>query len=492
MANGHGRFIEANGEVYVGEWLDDMRFGKGVHYYSNGQVEYDGDWRSDVYNGFGTLYYESGDKYVGEWLNEERHGKGILYYHSGDRYEGSWKQDMANGLGNFIEANGKVYTGQWKDDKRHGYGTCYYANGKKEYEGEWKNDCYHGQGTIYYENNDKFNGGWKNDEKHGFGIFWYACGNRYQGEWKNDVWHGRGVLFYASGDKYDGEWRNGMANGYGIFTSIDGEVYKGQWRDDQRHGFGALYGSENQLLYSGQWIADEQVPDAEVPMGTYNPLDMDDLDSLLHGSSQESEELSASEDDDDESTAPTPQAILRRSRGNSRATTAPMARPSSGNRTGRQGRATNAPVPRGGMSAPQAMSAPSPTSSVVSSAHSDDADGDDPEVEMMDITTWLKRQNLEKYAPIFVREDIDVSTLASLKEEDLEKIGVTQVGARKKIMAAIGGNETQMCVICMDIPRSIVLDPCGHMSMCTACSRKVKRCPICRTKVHKTILVFQS
>ena len=42
-----------------------------------------------------------------------------------------------------------------------------------------------------------------------------------------------------------------------------------------------------------------------------------------------------------------------------------------------------------------------------------------------------------RYAANFQKEDIDVSVLRELKEEDLEKIGVTSIGARKKILNAV-------------------------------------------------------
>ena len=38
----------------------------------------------------------------------------------------------------------------------------------------------------------------------------------------------------------------------------------------------------------------------------------------------------------------------------------------------------------------------------------------------------------------------------------------------------------------------MVLDPCGHLAMCNACAKRVRHCPICRSTVTKTILVYQS
>jgi SAM domain (Sterile alpha motif) len=53
------------------------------------------------------------------------------------------------------------------------------------------------------------------------------------------------------------------------------------------------------------------------------------------------------------------------------------------------------------------------------------------------ITEWLAKIGLERYAPAFVDNDIDVSVLRHLTDTDLEKIGVS-LGHRRKILAAIG------------------------------------------------------
>ena len=63
---------------------------------------------------------------------------------------------------------------------------------------------------------------------------------------------------------------------------------------------------------------------------------------------------------------------------------------------------------------------------------------------MQQITEWLAKIGLERYAPAFVENDIDVSVLRYLTDADLEKIGVS-LGHRRKLLAAIaelGGAET--------------------------------------------------
>jgi SAM domain (Sterile alpha motif)/Adenylate and Guanylate cyclase catalytic domain len=52
------------------------------------------------------------------------------------------------------------------------------------------------------------------------------------------------------------------------------------------------------------------------------------------------------------------------------------------------------------------------------------------------IADWLAKIGLERYAPAFVDNDIDVSVLFHLTDADLEKIGVS-LGHRRKMLAAI-------------------------------------------------------
>jgi class 3 adenylate cyclase len=52
------------------------------------------------------------------------------------------------------------------------------------------------------------------------------------------------------------------------------------------------------------------------------------------------------------------------------------------------------------------------------------------------IAAWLANIGLERYAPAFADNDIDVSVLPHLTDADLEKIGVS-LGHRRKMLAAI-------------------------------------------------------
>ena len=53
MANGRGRLIHADGDVYEGDWLNDKAHGKGIYVHRDG-ASYTGEWFEDKQHGYGT------------------------------------------------------------------------------------------------------------------------------------------------------------------------------------------------------------------------------------------------------------------------------------------------------------------------------------------------------------------------------------------------------------------------------------------------------
>lgn len=45
--------------------------------------------------------------------------------------------------------------------------------------------------------------------------------------------------------------------------------------------------------------------------------------------------------------------------------------------------------------------------------------------------------------------------------------------------------ERECCCICLDKPRSVVLQPCLHFALCGSCAAGVSRCPICRAHIDR-------
>ena len=79
--------------IYIGEWKNNMREGKGIYYNPFTKEKYEGEFKNGKADGKGTLYYNNGDIFKGQFKNWLKEGFGIYYYHNGDRYEGTFKND---------------------------------------------------------------------------------------------------------------------------------------------------------------------------------------------------------------------------------------------------------------------------------------------------------------------------------------------------------------------------------------------------------------
>ncbi|MGB8632607.1 MAG: adenylate/guanylate cyclase domain-containing protein, partial [Xanthobacteraceae bacterium] len=59
------------------------------------------------------------------------------------------------------------------------------------------------------------------------------------------------------------------------------------------------------------------------------------------------------------------------------------------------------------------------------------------ETAMPQIANWLEQLDMQEYVQRFAENDIDFSILGELTDQDLEKIGVTSLGHRRKLLRAI-------------------------------------------------------
>ena len=77
--------------------MNDHKHGKGILYYKNGTIKYDGDFVNGRKEGNGKYIYEDGNYYIGEWLNNRKNGRGILYKSDGNIiYTGVFINDNHN------------------------------------------------------------------------------------------------------------------------------------------------------------------------------------------------------------------------------------------------------------------------------------------------------------------------------------------------------------------------------------------------------------
>ena len=224
-----GRYNYENGDYFLGLLKNNLPFGKGVLYYKNGDIQYEGEFVKGKKQGLGKYYFDDntwyvmennkeflfgkGDYYFGQFFNDDMHGKGIIYLNNKIKYDGDFVNNKFNGFGKYYFENGDYYIGEVKDDMQHGKGKLYDKNGNIRVEGNFVNDHLNGIGKIYLEN----------------------C--YYISQFVNDKMVGKGEL-YSNNGTFLGEYYfiNGkMVNAAKKENNFYNNIF--QYFDDRYHGF---------------------------------------------------------------------------------------------------------------------------------------------------------------------------------------------------------------------------------------------------------------
>ena len=153
--HGHGKMVFVSDEegnpisYYEGEFVNNLRIGKGVRVYRTGNM-YDGEWLDNLPHGHGRMHWrDRGEVYIGEWFQGVQSGYGEMYWETElvnsaqfpnkNHYSGEWKNGRRNGKGRLSYANGGEYWGEWVDDRKEGRGVYRQPNGDSV-EGEFLDD----------------------------------------------------------------------------------------------------------------------------------------------------------------------------------------------------------------------------------------------------------------------------------------------------------------------------------------------------------------
>jgi hypothetical protein len=135
--SGYGQHEKANGDIYQGHFLDDIKHGLGVYRHADGKRVFDGRYvmgqRVD-----GSMNYADGSVYKGQWYSGKRHGRGVYKFCDGSSYKGEFLHDCMQGAGELTWPDGGRYVGEWCKGKRHGVGKEFAADGLLQHQGVWR------------------------------------------------------------------------------------------------------------------------------------------------------------------------------------------------------------------------------------------------------------------------------------------------------------------------------------------------------------------
>jgi hypothetical protein len=53
-------------------------------------------------------------------------------------------------------------------------------------------------------------------------------------------------------------------------------------------------------------------------------------------------------------------------------------------------------------------------------------------------------------------------------------------------------NESNSCVVCLDLTSTHVIGPCGFLCLCETCSAQCNECPLCRGNKERVIRIFMA
>eukprot|EP00347_Sterkiella_histriomuscorum_P004159 403361531 len=289
----NGKFYFLNGDRYEGEWVKDVRQGKGKLFFYKGG-EFEGTFKDDeIYDG--KLKDKDDNIFINEmksggyFLRGKLNGLGKGLFANGDEYEGEFRDGVFSGKGKITYKNldqtyyeEAVYVGQFRNHKREGYGEMKWNIGKEQfkgwwrndqrykgcmslsdgniYDGEWKNDVFHGKGQLKFKAHKKgeegitFEGQFEDGHQQPEGKLFYPNGDIYIGqidEYKKD---GKGIMYLNNGDIQDCFWIDERKNGTGFIQYQNGDCFKGEFRDDKIDGFGTFFIQATLELYIGNWI----------------------------------------------------------------------------------------------------------------------------------------------------------------------------------------------------------------------------------------------
>mmetsp|Transcript_21478 Transcript_21478/g.39301 ORF Transcript_21478/g.39301 Transcript_21478/m.39301 type:complete len:393 (+) Transcript_21478:38-1216(+) len=184
LLSGKGKFFSHKGFYYIGNWLNGLKNGTGK--FISGEMTYEGDYVRDVREGRGVETWSTGLVYHGQYRRNAKDGQGVLKLSNDDTYEGSFKGNQLEGSGTYKWVSGNTYVGTWHRSEMHGNGIYTWADGQV-YEGQFINGLKEGKGKLTYPDGKVVEGTWRKDKQHGEGTLFVQGEEPRRGFWIEGV-----------------------------------------------------------------------------------------------------------------------------------------------------------------------------------------------------------------------------------------------------------------------------------------------------------------
>jgi len=118
------------------------------------------------------------------------------------------------------------------------------------------------------------------------------------------------------------------------------------------------------------------------------------------------------------------------------------------------------------------------------------------------VTQALKEEASENCAtkPVSPKEDLS-SPSENKKDvfEGKEEIEINPAKISTPLTTPVDNQPTEgrttdrlLCVVCLSRDRTVLFQPCKHISCCDNCAKPVKKCPMCRTTIESTSAIYLS
>ncbi len=111
--HGQGKWVTADGTVWTGMWVEGRRLD--THAPATEGVKSPLRDCNNEYcaDGTGRYVFADGSVYVGAFKNGLPGGEGEVWYANGDHYKGGWYRTLPDGLGTMTFADGRALTAEW-------------------------------------------------------------------------------------------------------------------------------------------------------------------------------------------------------------------------------------------------------------------------------------------------------------------------------------------------------------------------------------------